>query len=317
MQYNIYVPQIHVIKFSKLKFDHAAILYFMRQFLDSDNIEYHEEDGKKWYWFASQKIIDELPLLKIKTKRGLRKKLEPILATKLIERKKECNKTYYYFSKEFFKLYSKEPSIPTMSDELFSLNENICSINHNTNIIVPISNIYIKESFFKFWEEYPNTPDEKLVSTAKFFEANKLHTKLSEILQSTSHYKNTRKVKDGYIYSPIRFLEEVYPTYVKGIPNEIKQNIPRNQKFKDKSVEFLEKIEWLHNKWLNNFTQEEKNLIIKTDAEELEVNGTNKFTKQEVEVIRQSGGVEFYMHSSYWCDEIKEKIERLFKNGTK
>lgn len=313
MQYNIFIPQANLVKFSKLNLEHGAILSFMRQFLESTHIECHEEYGKKWYWFSSQKILDELPILGIKTKRGFRKKFKPILETKLVERKTECNKTHYYFSSDFFELFSQGKKVPSKTEQLFPTGGNIDSDNHNTNILLPKSNISIKACFNEFLQAYPLQDKQYEERAFKTFKNKMLYSILPNILKAIDHYKETEKVKQGFIFNPHRFLDEdIYKVYLHGIPKSEKQKIPKKQQFENEADCLLEKIEWLDNRW-SELSAENKYEIYISNGSNIIREGKDFFSAKEVEAIRRAGGMEILLFS-YLANSTKEQIVGLFTN---
>ncbi len=317
MQYFISIPQVTLADYKTLDTSHASILYFMRQFIGEPNIESHEEDGKIWFWFATQHIIDELPLLRISSKRTIQRKITEIIEAKLLERKVDCNKTYYHFTEKFFELWRGDPlevrqKCRTMSDNSVAPSATEMSHNHNTNINIPNQSIYIKECFDRFWQAYPNALEEHRQSALTYFVQKQLHIYAPQILKAVENYKSIQKVKDGFPYSPVRFLREIYPSYVNGVPTDNGENVKSSKKFRDEAVTLLEKIAWLGEMW-EELGEEAKASIEQSNGAVVTQEGEDVFSSKEVEVIRQAGGVEQLVYS-HLTSKTKEQLERLMEN---
>lgn len=317
MQYFISIPQVTLADYKTLDTSHASILYFMRQFIGEPKIESHEEDGKIWFWFATQHIIDELPLLRITCKTTITRKINQILETKLIERKVDCNKTYYHFTEKFFELWRGSSlevtqNCATLSCDNASLGHAKLHDNQNTNINIPNQSIYIKECFDRFWQAYPNALEEHRQSALTYFVQKQLHIYAPQILKAVENYKTIQKVKDGFAYSPVRFLREIYPSYVNGVPTDNDENVKSSKKFRDEAVTLLEKIAWLGEMW-EELGEEAKASIEQSNGAVVTQEGEDVFSSKEVEVIRQAGGVEQLVYS-HLTSKTKEQLERLMEN---
>lgn len=316
MQYFLHIPQITLAEYLTLDTSHASILYFMRQFIGEPNIESHEENGKTWFWFAAQHIIDELPLLRISSKRTIQRKITEIIEAELLERKIDCNKTYYSFTEKFFELWRGDTlevrqKCRTMSDKDVALGATEMSHNQNTNINIPNQSIYIKECFDRFWQAYPNAQEEHRQSALTYFVQKQLHIYAPQILKAVENYKTIQKVKDGFIFNPARFLKEVYPAYVHGVPEETVENVKSSKKFRDEAVALLEKIAWLGEMW-DGLGGEAKASIEQSNGAVVSQEGADVFSAKEVEVIRQAGGVEQLVYS-HLTSKTKEQLERLME----
>jgi len=285
----------------------------MRQFASEEQIERHEEDGKWWYWFATQHIIDELPILRINSKRTIQRKINEIIEALLLERKVDCNKTFYHFTPSFYEIYRGESTevrqkCRTMYDNPDALGATKMSDNHNTNINIPKSeNIYTREAFDKFWSLYPQAKEEHRSSALAFFAKNNLQAHILSILKATEHYAQTQKAQNGFIYNPTKFLESVYPSYVQGNVQE-KTALP-SQKFRNETLALCEKMAWLDERW-GGLDAESKRAIVQSDGEIITKEGEPLFTLGEFSALRKAGGIEAVLYS-YLTRSTKEQLERL------
>ena len=313
MEFFVTIPQITLEKYQTLDITHGAILYFMRQFIGNPSIERHEEEGKWWYWFATQHIIAELPMLRITNKTTIIRKINQIIEEKLLERKVECNKTYYFFTEAFFDIFKNSntevlQNCNTRCGENASLGVAKMQHNHNTNINIPKSeNIYMREAFNTFWNIYPNAKEEHRSSALAFFAKNNLHVHILQILKATDHYADSEKVKNGFIYNPAKFLESVYPSYVQGNPEQ--PHVLTPQKFRNETVVLCEKMAWLDEKW-GGLEDEAKRAIIQSDGSILTKEGADVFNESEINAINKAGGIETVLYS-YLTRSTKEQLERL------
>lgn len=316
MQYFLNIPQITLAEYLTLDTSHASILFFMRQFIGEPKIESHEEDGKTWFWFATQHIIDELPILRISSKRTIQRKITEILEAELLERKVDCNKTYYSFTEKFFELWRGEPlevrqKCRTMSDKDVALGATEMSHNHNTNINIPNQSIYTKECFDRFWKAYPNAKEEHRQAALVYFVQKQLHIYAPQILKAVEHYKTIQAVKDNYIYNPAKFLREIYPSYVHGVPDETIENGKTPKKFRDEAAALLKKVAWLGEQW-DEIGAEARMAIEQSNGAVVTQEGVDLFGEKEIEVIRQAGGVEQLVYS-HLTSKTKEQLERLMQ----
>ncbi len=314
MQYSLTINQLLIHnKYPTLNFQDGAILYFMRQFIGEQSCErFSDEHGKIWYWFANQKIIKELPMLQIKSKSALNRRMSKILELDFIDRFVDCNKTYYSFSENFFKLFRgdeaelKRFTLP-MKSEAPSGAKTLD--NQYTNINIPNQNIYIKDTFERFWAMYPAKSDEHKTRTYNFYKANNLQKDIRDILRATEHYITSDRVTDGYILNPTTFLNDSYKEFVKGLPNGHQKTKFESQKFQDEAAKFLTKLEWLNSKWAE-LGEEQRGVISRSNGEIITTKGEDVFNSKEVEIIRKGGGVEELLQSRL-TTSTQEQIQRL------
>ena len=87
MQFNITVNQFAAITSGfELDIIDIAIFDFIQQFVASGNIEIVNTEQGEFFWVKNEKIIEELPLLRIKTKRGVRNRVNNLVDAGLLER---------------------------------------------------------------------------------------------------------------------------------------------------------------------------------------------------------------------------------------
>lgn len=103
MKYTININQYAAVKLGlNLDFNDLAILSCIKDFATSGYAETIKKDGETYYWISHNLILQELPLLGIKTKNGLVKKIQKLIDANLLIKHEDCQtlgKTYYAFGK--------------------------------------------------------------------------------------------------------------------------------------------------------------------------------------------------------------------------
>lgn len=140
MQYNININQKALIEFSSdLDLKDAAILDFILKAKENPFFETKIFNEKEYFWLSYSKIIEELPLLKIKNKNVLARKLRKLIDLGLLESyidQSQGNKTYWKTGSNFYKLLFEGVSTQK-SGGIYSKVERVStqkSNNNNTNI---------------------------------------------------------------------------------------------------------------------------------------------------------------------------------------
>jgi len=81
-----------------------AIFDFIKDFANSAScIKMHTPEGV-YFWISHQLIIDEMPLLGIKTKQGIIKRIENLIQSEVLKKHPNCDmysKTLYSFGKGY------------------------------------------------------------------------------------------------------------------------------------------------------------------------------------------------------------------------
>lgn len=99
MKYSVSINQKAFYELSdNLDFLDAAIFDFMKDFMHTSRCVKVHFDGEIFYWISHQLIIDNLPLLRINTKRGIIKRIEKLEVAGLLirhENSRKLNRTYY------------------------------------------------------------------------------------------------------------------------------------------------------------------------------------------------------------------------------
>lgn len=314
MQYNVHINQLLIhTYYPSLDFDDGALLYFMKQFIPEDSIEMFEKDGKKWYWFAHRKIFLEMPMLKIKTKAGIINRFNKLIQLKIIERCIQSNKTYYSFTDNFFKLFRGDSKVTkkfeTKSQEKGSLSSNEILDNHNTKSLDQNQNINIKDTFEKFFKEYPLGYEDNKAEAYQIFLSNGLTNKIEDILKALANYKKLKKVEEGFIFSPSKFLSEKYISYVEGIPKGSKTIDINKKKVEKRAQLIIKKLDMLAPEF-DKFDYMEQNKVYESNGSTLKVDGKIFFNDLECKAIVRIGGLEYLLYS-YSVKSVQEKLERI------
>lgn len=106
MQYNIYgLSQKGIIK-NDIDAKDIILIRFMMNFISSGKMKSLISEGKTFYWFFYQNIIDEIPAIKIKNKIALARRLKALTEKGLLEMylksDKEGTFTYYRFTDKMY-----------------------------------------------------------------------------------------------------------------------------------------------------------------------------------------------------------------------
>jgi len=76
----------------------AAIFDFIARFMATNAIDTNNKNDKIWYWISYQKIVDELPIIGIKSKRAIYNRMQKLIDAGLLESDPEnqrTGKTYF------------------------------------------------------------------------------------------------------------------------------------------------------------------------------------------------------------------------------
>ena len=99
MQYLIGINQKQLLEICpNLDIQDAAIFDFISKYIGTNSIEKIIVEGKIYYWVSYKKIINELPILGIKSKSSIYKKIEKLINAELLERYQDnqlAGKTYF------------------------------------------------------------------------------------------------------------------------------------------------------------------------------------------------------------------------------
>jgi len=173
MNYFININQIaSETYFPKLDIIDLAIFDYICNFYPSSD-KYTDNDGI-WFWISHTKVINDMPILKIKTKTGIINRINNLINYKILERhpkSKELGKSYYKTGINWNMLIKIDNYLSTKIDTSqrklrAPLNENCegplnenCEY-YNTNIYPntndQIKDIEIYENFDFFKDEFKN-----------------------------------------------------------------------------------------------------------------------------------------------------------------
>jgi hypothetical protein len=111
MKYTFTINQYAVVT-NKFNLDvvDCCLLNFMQDFINSEGMEFKIEEGKQYYYFSHKYFIEEVPMLKIKTKAGLRKRLNILEKKGFLDRhpnNQTDGKAYYSMNKKYLSLLFK------------------------------------------------------------------------------------------------------------------------------------------------------------------------------------------------------------------
>jgi len=155
MKYNITINQLAVVNLKlDLDFTDMAIFDFIKDFsLVPSCVKMQTPEGE-YFWISHQLIIGELPLLGIKTKQGVIKRVDKLIQAKILVKHPNCShygRTLYQFGENFEKLCfvnsPKQELRGAPNESLGTLNGSL-GYNKNKNNTI-IENIDIEEVFSK------------------------------------------------------------------------------------------------------------------------------------------------------------------------
>ena len=116
MKYTVYFNQKSIWEYWKskgVKLDTVdwTIINWIVDFSNAPWIQTKIIDWKIYFWFAYQKIIDDLPMIYINSKDVIARRLNKYIKCWLLEKnisKEEWNKTYFYCTKKIYDLFKLE-----------------------------------------------------------------------------------------------------------------------------------------------------------------------------------------------------------------
>lgn len=91
-----------------LDFTDLAIFDFIKDFAHSESCEKTKDSTGSYFWVRSNLIIQHLPIMNIKTDRGITKRIDKLIKAGLIKRhpkNSKLNKTLYCFGKNYDMFY--------------------------------------------------------------------------------------------------------------------------------------------------------------------------------------------------------------------
>ena len=113
MNYSIKINQVAIAHlFPTMDIKDAAILDWMSQFATSPNISILVLDGIVYRWYSYKKIIDDMPLLKIKSKRPIYDRIKKMVDLGILlahPNNQAIGKTYYGFSELYQEIVTFKP----------------------------------------------------------------------------------------------------------------------------------------------------------------------------------------------------------------
>lgn len=98
---------------AELDFNDIAVLEFIKDFATSGAAETVTDGKRVFYWVSHQLILEELPMLHIQSKSGIKKRVERLIDAGLLLKHPECDKlgrTFYAFGAAMAKLYTDTPT---------------------------------------------------------------------------------------------------------------------------------------------------------------------------------------------------------------
>lgn len=108
MKYIISINQKIVIELGlDLDIIDLAIFDFIKSFANTDKCRKITDNGVQYFWISSSYVIEEMPLLGIKSDRGISKRIDNLINSNLIERcpnNQSMQKSYYKFGSMYYEL---------------------------------------------------------------------------------------------------------------------------------------------------------------------------------------------------------------------
>jgi len=202
MKYTILINQYAgVTNNMNLDLIDLAIFDFIKDFANSQSCVKMQTPEGIYFWISHQLIIDEMPLLGIKTKQGIIKRIENLIQSQVLKKHPNCemySKTLYSFGKGYDLLLFNQHSFlvdtpklsftPPLNESLRPpLNESLGDNNNNNyNTIIDNS---VQNEFF--------TQQQEDLSKKTLFRNSEIY-KLVDL--ENSDYSNFEKLyqKDGF-----------------------------------------------------------------------------------------------------------------------
>lgn len=177
------------------------IIKYFQQFALSKNMKHLEKNNNLYFWLSYQKLIDDLPILNIKSKRTIARRFD-ILEQKGIFEKTIVNEGLKNFT--YFRLTELHQSwienISTQFGDFKKTKEK--KVNKDSNVKT--------EWFDQFWSKYPK-PLEKKQTREMFMRKVKDEDTFKLIMQDLEKRKGFEgwTKEDGkYIKYPMRYLRD-------------------------------------------------------------------------------------------------------------
>lgn len=126
MQYTVVINQLSITKlFPSIDLKDAAIIdflhkFFLTRFAAKARIEF---GGLDYYWITYEKLISEMPLLKIDNERVMKRRIDKLVEAGILARHPECrelNKTYLAFTEASEGIWSDCETYAPKSTEAYA-----------------------------------------------------------------------------------------------------------------------------------------------------------------------------------------------------
>lgn len=108
MQYTLSINQFACVRGGfDLDLVDLAIFDFVSRYTHAPEVSKISENARTYYWVAYQKIIDEMPILGLKTKDAVYRRVRRLIAAGILEeypRNQELGKTYFAFGERYAEL---------------------------------------------------------------------------------------------------------------------------------------------------------------------------------------------------------------------
>jgi len=227
MQFTVSINQKAIVGLNKtldldLSLKHGSIIDFFVKVKNNDSFQTKIIDGEEYIWLTYDKIIEELPLLKIKSKVVLARYFDDLVKARILKKrlvKEEGNKTYWRQDKNLQcllfnvevstkKLKGINSKVKRVSTKKFN---NHITTDHNTNQREEPpqknenknenKNQEVLDSFLNvpFYREhkltrFPNLTDQEIKLKILSFTLDRPYTKF-ELMMTVLAEENTRKLK--------------------------------------------------------------------------------------------------------------------------
>ena len=241
MNFSININQKALSKFENADLVDGAIINHIHNFVISPSTEKKFVDGVIYYWISHQNIIDSNPLLGIKSKRGIRKRIDKLCQYKMLspyEENYRIGKSFYAITSIFHELFVENklnnlgtpvPTPRNASSDKYYTNEyytNESSTNNKTakqsladepkEIKKLFKNIFGgdegKKEFIKLFKD-----------KYKQFEGYNLNLVYSDITDWNNNAKKTKRTKNWWLVTAKNWIERTQNKYKisKGLNNSV------------------------------------------------------------------------------------------------
>lgn len=125
----------------------VKLIKYFQQFTASKNMRHYEKNGKLYFWLSYQKVIDDLPIINIKSKRTVARRFDDMVEKGIFERIYINNQKNY--NNTYFRLTDLHNSMLENINYIFKKDKPKAVVKE------PVKKDDVSEMFNKFYKAYP------------------------------------------------------------------------------------------------------------------------------------------------------------------